>query len=76
MDESINKAKTKMLAERHMLLIIILKGRRRENRKPRVCNCLVTTKIIQVSFYVDMGTCNLIPTSMIFACVNETMPSY
>ena len=59
-DGNINKAKTKMLAERDLLLIIILRGRRRENRKLRVCNCFITTKIFQVSFYVNMGTCNLI----------------
>ena len=33
---NINKAKMKMVAERDLLLIIILRGRRREKRKPRV----------------------------------------
>ena len=33
---NINKAKTKMVAQRDLLLIIILRGRRREKRKPRV----------------------------------------
>ena len=33
---NINRAKMKMLAERDLLLIIILTGRRREKRKPRV----------------------------------------
>ena len=33
---NINNAKMKMLAERDLLLIIILRGRKREKRKPRV----------------------------------------
>ena len=33
---NINRAKLKMLAERDLLLIKILRGRRREKRKPRV----------------------------------------
>ena len=33
---NINKAKMKMLAERDWLLIKILRGRRKEERKPRV----------------------------------------
>ena len=76
MDESINKAKTKMLAERHMLLIIILKGRRRENRKPRVCNCFIITKNFQVSFYVNMGTCNLIRFHLYATFIYPSLPIY
>ena len=52
MDGNIKKAKTKMLAERDLLFIIILRGRRRENRKPRVCNRSITTKIFQGYFYL------------------------
>ena len=33
---NINKANMKILAEADLLLIIILRGRRREKRKPRV----------------------------------------
>ena len=33
---NINKAKIKMLAESDLLLIMVLRGRRREKRKPRV----------------------------------------
>ena len=36
MDGNINKANMKILAEADLLLIIILRGRRREKRKPRV----------------------------------------
>ena len=33
---NINNSKMKMVAERDLLLIIILRGRKREKRKPRV----------------------------------------